>query len=297
MEFTDAHEYAAPGHYNCPNENTQAWREGIKGMTLYRAAGICSGGEIGFFSILPTVRRKLVLVDHSYLSLHIAITKYLILAAKGPKETYRLFTEADHAEVRDACLSVEGDIPETVRKCIEQSASLKPGRYSGTPSKYSDWRRLNPIRQEEFYNNATGRYEWRTTTKQQGYAFSEIQNHWKRNISLQLVEQAYKKLHLVKFIHGDLTDLAEDGPYGLIYLSNALEHTSRTGSHPLRSRLNSIKPMLREDGVLVVAGYYERHQSQLQSVKKCVSSDPGHRDTYGWNQSLYRFAKPEAVAA
>lgn len=295
MEFTDAHEYAAPGHYIVPNENTQAWREGIKGMTLYRAAGICSGGEIGLFSILPTVRRKLVLVDHSYLSLHVAITKYLILSKLGAKETYRLFTEGEHQEIYDACMSVEDDLPESVRKCIEAPSSPRagrPGYINSRPRIYNDWRKLL-ARRERFYNKTTHRYELRDRETKTNYAFIEIQNHWKRNITLPLVEQAYKKLHLVKFIHGDITDLAEDGPYGLIYLSNALDHTSRTGSQPL---LNSIKPLVRKGGVLVVAGYYERSRSPLQIVRKCIGST-NNRGIHSWNQSLYRFVEPEAAAA
>ena len=289
MEFVDAHEYAAPGYYCCPNENTRAWREGIKGMTLYRAAGICSGGEVGLFSILPTVRRKLVLVDHSYLSLHVAITKYLILADKGPKETYRLFTKGDHTEVHDACLSVESDLPDSVRNCIDKPTSRKLGRSTYYAPKYGDWRNLR-ARGEQVFNSKTLQYE--RTSKTTSYAFAEIQNHWNRNISLRLVQEAYKKLSLVKFIHGDLTDLAEDGPYGLIYLSNALEHSNRDGKHPL---LDTIKPLVRENGVLVVAGsYYSAHK--LHRVKKCEHTGVS-RDSYGWNQSLYRFTPPEAVAA
>lgn len=288
MEFIDANEYAAPGHYNCPNEDTRAWREAIKNLVLYRAAGICSGGEIGLFSILPTVRRKLVLVDHSYLSLHVAITKYLILASKGPKETFRLFTTGEHQEVRDACLAVESDLPESVRKCIGQSA--KRAGYNGQLSNYGvrnygDWRKF---RQGARYD-AYGRYV-RDDAKRVP-AFDEIQTHWKKFVTLDLVQRAYDKLHLVKFIHGDLRDLAEDGPYGLIYLSNALEHSNRDGQRP--KLLDHVKPCLRKGGVLVVAGWYDPYGHTSKATLKLHTRC--QNDTSGWGQALYHLTEPVAA--
>lgn len=299
MEFIDANTYAAPGHYNCPNEDTRCWREGIKGMVLFRAAGICSGGEVGFFSILPAVRRKLVLVDHSYLSLHVAITKYLVLAAHGPKETYRLFTKASHEELLKVVQAVEGDLPDAVRNC----PGLEVGRGGiYTSRNYGDWRAPNPKshnnRRIEVYNTKTHRYEMKDNPNYPVYVpgFNKIQRHWNRHITLDLVQKAYKKLHLVKFIHGDLRDIAEDGPYGLIYLSNALEHSNRDGQRP--ALLDHVRPSLRKGGVLVTAGYYYDRYSNavdpLSLVKKFAD------DTSSWGQSCYRFAEdvtPQAVAA
>lgn len=237
MEYEDKNTYAAPGFYAAPNEGTLDWRGLVKGTPIYRAAGICSSGEVGFFSLLPSVRRKLVLVDHSYKSLNVAMTKYLLMTKLSAKEVHRLFTTASHQELHDACVGVRKELPEEVAKSVS--------KYHG------DWCDLRG--RHEVYDYRTGRYTF-SGEKFNSY-FKEIQTHWKKHISLDLVRQACKKLHLVKFLHGDLQDLAEEGPFGLVYLSNALEHSNRDRKNPT---LSQVQACLRPDGYIIAAGRLNR---------------------------------------
>lgn len=299
MEYEDKNTYAATSFYAAPNEGTLDWRELVKGTPVYRAAGICSSGEVGFFSMLPSVRRKLVLVDHSYASLNVAMTKYLLLAKLGAKEVYRLFTVGEHQAIYDACMSVRDELPTGVK----ESQGRK--RYDG------DW--LAVWSNKEIYNNRTGRYEYTGTPYND--SFEEIQNHWKKHISLDLVRQACKKLHIVKFLHGDLQDLAEEGPFGLVYLSNALEHNNRDQKHPT---LSQVKACLKPDGFIIAAGRprndnlygmrvatynYTTHQYEypkdkvVTEVKACDSTYSRQGGgTMSWKQAMYTLAD-EPVAA
>lgn len=96
--YEDVHKHEWKGYYAIPNENIFRWRELLKKTPIYRAAGICSSGEVGFFGILPLVRRELVLIDHSYKSIQVAALKYLLLREKGARGTLQLLTKAQRAE-------------------------------------------------------------------------------------------------------------------------------------------------------------------------------------------------------
>jgi hypothetical protein len=51
------------------NESVAVWRKLLDGITVKRAASICSAGEIAFFAILPIVDEELLAIDYSYGSL------------------------------------------------------------------------------------------------------------------------------------------------------------------------------------------------------------------------------------
>jgi hypothetical protein len=281
MEFEDKHSYAASGYFVCPNESTKDWYEMLKGTPIYRAAGICSSGEVGFFGMLPIVRRKLVLIDHSYTSLNVAMSKFCILNAKGPKETYRLFTTAEHQEVHDVIAGVQNQLPVSVKNHV--------GQYE------RPWFAGSKINKET-YNPRTGYYDPVADGVFHSYAVWEIQNHWNQHITPAQVVKAYNKLHLVKFIHGDLADLEEDGPYGLLYLSNALEHNNRDRRRP---QFEALKKYLRPGGYVFNSGRGGLHgydyiaqdntgAVEVKTTRKC--------GTLGWTQQMYK-VNPQPVAA
>lgn len=302
MEYEDKNTYKASGFYAAPNEGTLNWRLLVKGTPLYRAAGICSSGEVGLFSILPSVRRKLVLVDHSYTSLNVAMTKYLLLVKLGAKEVHRLFTVGAHQEIHEAILGVRDQLPPEVAKST--------GDYGA-----SNWCSMSKT--YDVYNNRIRRYELAERPVSTNYYFEEIQQHWKKHISLSLVQQACKKLHLVKFLHGDLQDLAEEGPFGLVYLSNALEHNNRDRKHPA---LSQVQACLKPGGYIIAAGWlhatspygvtgkgvYNHRTGQYdypenKTVIEVKSCDSGRSNLGGgtlyWKQAMYQLAEPKAAVA
>lgn len=253
LAFEDAHDYDAPGHYTVPNEGIMLWREVLKHTPVYRAAAICSSGEVGLFSILPLVRRELLLVDHSLRSLHVAMVKYLLLRERGAKDVRRLFTSGIQQDLRDAVTGIQPLLPPKVGEVFASER--------------------NPF----FYDPYGNRIQ-------------ELKKEWDK-VPETLIKKAVPKLARVKFLHGDLTDLAPQGPFDLVYLSNALEHTSRTRARPA---IDQIAQALKPGGyVLAAVGAGDYHGScsrlrkagfELLETKKATYMDA----SISWAQSLYR---------
>jgi SAM-dependent methyltransferase len=230
MNFEDMHEY--PGnsdYYPVPNERLEAWQELLQGLPLYKVAGICSGGEVGLFALLPQVRRELVLVDHSYKSLYFAMVKYLALEKYGAEETYTRLTRATGDEFKALAAEFDGVLPPATCEVWRKR------RYDGNA----------------YYDNRTG--------EEGSDAFSRrahsVKHMWATLPKERLIK-ACTKLNKVTFVHGDLTDLATKGKFGLLYLSNALEHNSRTKHHPL---LEQIDQLVKPGGHVLTAeaaGFY-----------------------------------------
>jgi hypothetical protein len=70
-------------------------------------------------------------------------------------------------------------------------------------------------------NTSLGSYKW-----------PEVRREWGL-ISPATLAKALKHKDRLTFIHGDITDLAQFGPFDIVYLSNALEHMGRTGKAPV----------------------------------------------------------------
>jgi hypothetical protein len=287
MEFEDKHSFNAQHFYPCPNEGTREWHEMLKGTPIYRAAGICSSGEVGLFGILPVTRRKLVLIDHSYASLNCAMTKYLLLADLGPDEMYRLFTTAEHTEVEEACEKVQDKLPVSVKNHAQGD------RYNTKKA----WFSTGDAHSLEVYNATTGRSRLRIQrpgARKISYSTTEIQRHWNQHISTEMVKRAYDKLHMVKFVHGDLSDLKDDGPFGLLYLSNATEHSDRTRNWP---QFDNLRSCLRPNAYVITAArlglsartYDTAPMVGVESLKK------ERGGTLNWTQQMYRVSKPKPV--
>lgn len=178
LQFEDIHEYAEQEFYYSPNESVLEWRELLKDIHVSRAAGICSSGEVGLLTVLPCVEDELLLVDHSYNSLHVAVTKYLLLQEVGAEETHRT-------------LCGQG-----AKERLEELADRLP--FKSSPTYGSAW-----------------------------MAAGELPTCWK-DIPIELVKAAEQKLDRVRFLHGDMRDLVDRGPFQLVYLSNAIDrHVGR----------------------------------------------------------------------
>lgn len=298
IQYEDVHEHKWDGYYAVPNENTLAWRELIKNTPIYRAAAVCSSGEVGLFGILPLVRRELVLIDHSYRSLHVAAMKYLLLREKGAKETYRLCTANDPKELQEAIAKFKDTLPDKLGSCFENGHWLAP-----TPPR-------DPNIDAYGYDRRTGRYvgvgarlagatghssAW-GNAKDDAAAVKRVWN----KIPLEVVAKACEKLHRVKFLHGDMTDLARDGGFGLIYLSNALQHNydrNKTGSYyssiitaAQAKQFEQIEAALRPGGYVLLAHTESKYGGNKKFEDrgwKLVSEKDAHA-TMNWDQQLWQ---------
>lgn len=166
-----------------------------------RAAGICSAGEIGFFSMLPSVRKELVLIDHSYRSLSIAMMKYLLLHNHGWRDVVRLLsTDGAATELKLAIDKLTKDLPKEVKTTNNLAQFVQA------------------------HNNMVG------------YGLRELWN----SIPQYVLKRANEKLNIVNFAHGDLTDLIKMGPFDLLYISNAFGHSGRSMRAPLEDDLKKV---------------------------------------------------------
>lgn len=256
VPFKDVHAYSSGGGYTAPNEAPLVWRELLKGIPVYKAAGICSAGEVGLFGILPLVRENLYLVDHSYHSLSVALAKYLLLREHGPEVARDLLTATSQEKLLSTLDGLKERLP----------AKVKPNS-----------------RHFQSYDRATLRWLWNSTPK-------------------KILQKSYSKLDKVQFIHGDLIDLAEYGPFGVLYLSNALSHYSRTGKHPI---VAEVEKLVKPGGYVVACGSdaytvdgtsfgrYEHLSKRWELLKteRFVKDGKQHQYEYGWSYHLYRVPK------
>lgn len=194
--------------YVCPNEDLGIWRDLVKGKRIRRAAGICSGGEVGFFALLPTVREELVLIDHNLGSLYYASVKYLLLREYGYAGLMRLFRNAKQLEA--AIAEAEKNLPEKLQNIRDDMASERLVKAAGNRDSY---------------------------TRVQG---TKLQEHWERTHAHQR-KAVNTKLDKVTFVHGDLDALDNQGKFDLLYMSNA--HEEGNGNQR-RKDLNRISKCL-----------------------------------------------------
>lgn len=219
------------------NENISIWRKVLEGISVESAASICSGGEVSFFAILPVVKKKLVLIDHSYRSMYFALGKYHLIEKMGAKEAYKLLVESRQG----------GDL-QTIFDEANNTLPTKRDELS-----YSNW--FNG------WYGAKGIYE---------------------DITEEGITKFRNNRNKVSFLHGDLNDLADKGPFDFVYLSNALDYAGRNGSK------YDIEKMVKPGGyVAYCCGTYSSPKITKYEV---VASADAHsiRNTYeiSWNYKL-----------
>ncbi len=253
--FEDLHEYDAAQGYSVPNECINTWRDIVKTIPVYKAAGICSSGEVGFFSILPSVKSNLTLVDHCYSSLYFALIKYLIIKKKGAEEAYRIFTDGNLNDFKSVRESIIEFVPEKIVKS---------------------------------YWHHRGQYGEESLT----YCIRDyIPRTWKE-IPQEIVNRADKKFGRVKFIHGDLTDLGDKRDHDLLYISNA-HQSNHIDRNRRRLMFENMEKIVKPSGYVLVATSQSDFPSmftdrgwELVEQKKCIPN--GNYNLIRWNQNLYR---------
>lgn len=185
IDFEDLNTYNGLTAFPICNESIEIWREGLEGISVENAAGICSGGEVSFFAILPSVTGQLQLIDHAYVALYYAIGKYHAIEKLGAEEAYKAFVQGDMTIL----------------------SPLFKGANEGLPTKpdngYDSYRTCDSYGLKRYYKSVSQE------------TFETFQENKKR----------------VKFLHGDICDLAERGPFDLLYISNALDYAGRNGEY------------------------------------------------------------------
>ena len=190
MNFEDINTYDGSSTvFATTNETIATWREAFDGLEIERAAAICSGGEVPFFVLAPRVTEKVVAIDHSYSSMYFAIGKYQLIEKCGAEEAFKLLSENKKDDLKAAFDAANEGLPTAPKKDAT-------GAYS-----YDIFTSYWPWDAPQVYSDVT----------QEG--FKEFEANKSK----------------VQFLHGDLSDLVERGPFDLVYLSNALDYNGRNG--------------------------------------------------------------------
>lgn len=255
----------ASGYYAAPNEDVVIWRHFLKGKRIERAAGICSSGEVGLFAMLPTVRRELVLVDHSRRSLSIAMLKYLLIRELGAKQAHALLTCNKFSEVAKALGEVKAGLPDPIRQTYERMESGYD--YSSNPFKGSHYHRTA-----------------------EGVPNASIKTHWNQ-IPMRLIERSGTKLGKVSFIHGDMKALAErKHKFDALYLSNALEHYY--GATVVRKAITKLSEVLNPGAWVLIAiarrDDYKIRERLTEAKWEVVEDVAATKASIHWQQVLCR---------
>ncbi len=113
------------------------------------------------------------------------------------------------------------------------------------------------------------------------YNLSGIRKEWFYTGQAAVI-RSRRNLDKLHFVHGDLTDLIPYGPLDLLYISNAQEHTDKTGRCP---SLNKIGSSLAIGGHLLVASnqatpYYTGTEQDFAANFKILKKVAGYRTGY-----------------
>lgn len=189
--FEDVHpDWNAGTSYPVTNEEPEVFNQDILGKrTFKKAGGICSGGEIAFFTMLPR-SEEVIVIDHSYTSLTAAFLKAVLLGQLGARELKRMCINVTWDEVN---VKKEFDVA-----YAEALKTLPPPLVKYGPDRISshDMREMRKVF---------------------------------RHVSLSVMRKAEQSLDRLTILHGDLLlDLPKFGPFDLFYMSNAQEHKGRS---------------------------------------------------------------------
>lgn len=231
MIFEDLNEYnGAHTTYSVCNESTSIWRKALEGISVENAAGICSGGEISLFNILPIVKKQLQLIDHCYTSMYYAIGKLYAIKKLGAEEAYKAF----------------------------QSPVLKE---------------LKILFQEANKNLPTSKFN---ADYVYGFSSTSLQRAFK-DLSITDLEGLIENEGKLKFLHGDLSDLVDRGPFDLVYLSNALEYAGRT-----HNKNYPIQEIVKPGGLICLThGAYTGMPGLVSKFEVLFQEE--HRSSLRWN--------------
>ena len=278
-----------PGGYPTTNESVSAWRFLVKGKRIHRAAGICSGGEIGLLSLLPTVRDQLILVDHSYGSLMYAMQKYLLIKKYGFNRALELLspikTQRTEYPYSDPWYKANPVYdykpnPELAKALKEVSEGLPPQLFA--TKRYTD----------PYGRTKTARDYRVEKLGMDGYSCGTVEQLWSF-ASKSERRRIDAKLDKVLFVHGGFQQLKDRGPFDLFYLSNA--HTSGNGNNTTPD-LNTVTECMRDKGWVIATKLYSSSKpSSWKEVDQIKYNDERiERQDYhinSWSYYLYQVHK------
>jgi hypothetical protein len=208
LAYEDKHNYNTNQGYIVTNEEPDVHSTLLKGIRVDRAAAIASGGEVALFSLLPRVRKELVLVDHFYGAIAVSMAKAVLLEELGPPKLREVFTNSSKEEVKKLFELAAGKLPSELATHCTTAINQ---RY-------------------EFFDSI--RREW----------------HYAREVTLA---RAKRKLSKLSFIHGDIGDIIDRGPFDLVYISNIFGHVGRGGQQPTHEKIESL---LSTGGYVLLTG-------------------------------------------
>lgn len=234
LQFEDVHEFSPGEFYYAPNEGVLEWSELFKDIHVSRAAGICSSGEIGLLAMLPHVEDELLLVDHSYNSLWVAITKYLLLQELGADEAYKALCSN---AAKDQLNKMDDKMP----------------------------------------------FKCELDTTRAWVNSSEIPNCWKK-LPVEFVREAESRLDRVKFLHGDMRDLVDRGPFEFVYLSNAIDRM--TSRHGYSSQREAVLKAVAPGGFVALAVDHYKSARAIPAGWTEVARTDSKSGTMNWAQQL-----------
>lgn len=297
VQFEDLHTDPDPNHihnYIVSNEERDKWDKLLDGITVKRAVGIASSGEVGFFTLLPHVEDELVLLDHSRPSLAVAMSKFLLLRAKGAEETRRLFTSVEWKELKAALdKEVRPYLPDSVKVAFDNLGGRRPSGYGHTLS-FQD-------------SNYADIFD-RDGPKPIDSVNRDLKRAW-LELPEDLVKAGCERLDKVSFLHGDLSDVVKQGPFGLYYTSNALDHESR---HSYSTNGAKINDAIAPGGYVLRChnGYGSEYKDKVPVdwtvVKDCSRKKPTYPPAktaplsahlLRWSYILYQTSTKKAVKA
>jgi len=251
---------SAGGVYPATNESLETHKELLGNKKFDRIAGICSGGEVGLFVLLPRVKRQLTLIDYNYPAIGFTLLKIMLIQEVGGKRAHEFVTSR---------YPYNKECPEflELKKLIKKFQSKLPGKVldSMVSTRYSF---LSPS----------------------GVNFS-IASAWK-HVTAKQVEEIENKLDLVEIVHGDLSNLGGRDKYDALYLSNALDYAPK----PQIFAEELFTSCLKEGGLILSthSDYIAAKTRVPESLVQEVNEISGH-GTLGWKHVLHKY-KPAVVA-
>lgn len=217
-EFIDLQPtYKSTTSFDVVNEEPEIVREMLGKQTFPKIGSICSAGEMLLLVLAGRATEKIIAIDHSYNSMAVAYAKALFIQKLGPKKAFDTIQNTPYAEYVKLFKELEAELPVPLQYTTRHKGGIYGSTDAGTVL--------------TSYNASKYRGEWHYS------GYHGLYRGWKN----------FDKL---TFVHGDLYDTAQYGPFDLFYVSNAQEHSGRNGT----PNLKTLVELVRIGGLLLIAG-------------------------------------------
>lgn len=265
IKFEERREYEANACYQFTNESLVYTRELVEKAQPKKVSGICSGGDL-LFGVFAPVADTCVMIDHSMQSIKAAMIKGLLIENLTGQELKRLLDDAkvkntDYYGATPACL---------LQDAIQAAVVDLPKEVKRPNALYGDGI---------------------------PFAASRWGNVWS-SVTAKDIDATRERLDQITIVHGDLRDLTDFGTFDLLYLSNALEHTSFDGGKPGAAFTEKV---LNPGGHVLLTGAGATSLGQtfsvLNSGKVIGKHAPHHvEELLTWQYNLLQKKAPDVEA-